>query len=148
MTGCAKNAAADTVAGARPVQGEIPATEPVAIGPAEAPYAGFLERLPAGLGSKIVALRSEDHYVRVYTPLGDTLVLATLSEAVRTCESLGLTGVRVHRCWWIAAGAVTEIVRNGRKLAVRLENGVEVPVSQTYREVARHAGILRAAGSA
>ena len=108
----------------------------------KAPYTAFLEKLPPAMGRDIVALHSEDHYVRVYTRLGDTLILATISDAIAKLEALGIAGQRVHRSWWIAIGAVARVETQGRRVTAILENGIEIPVSQTYRELARHAGAL------
>lgn len=105
--------------------------------------AGFLRRVPADLRRDVIALHSEDHYVRVFTLLGNTLVLGTLSEAADSLAQAGLRGQRVHRSWWVANDAVLESVTHGRRRVVRLTNGLEVPVSQTYRELARQAGIVR-----
>lgn len=105
----------------------------------------FLSRIPPALGREILALHSEDHYVRVYTGQGDALILAAISDAVRGAEAGGCAGVRVHRSWWVANGAVSASHLRGRKMIVLLTNGLEVPVSQTYRELARMSGMLSAA---
>lgn len=102
----------------------------------------FLRRLSPSLGRDVIALQSEDHYVRVHTRLGDTLVLATLSDAIAGVERSGIVGQRVHRSWWVAHGAVASANTSGRRMTAVLGNGIEVPVSHTYREVARLAGVL------
>jgi LytTr DNA-binding domain len=104
---------------------------------------GIFAKLPVGLGHDVLAVHSEDHYVRIYTPLGDALVLGTMSDAIATLERGGSSGQQVHRCWWVASGAVTETLWQGRRLVARLSNGLEVPVSQTYREVARVSGVVK-----
>jgi LytTr DNA-binding domain len=103
---------------------------------------GFLGRLPPALGRDVLALQSEDHYVRVFTRLGDTLILTSFSDAIETLGLNGLAGQRVHRSWWIADGAVSESGTHGRRSFARLANGIEVPISQTYRETTRLSGIL------
>lgn len=103
---------------------------------------GFLSRIPPSLGRTILALHSEDHYVRVYTDRGETLVLAAISDAIRAVEAAGTAGNRVHRSWWVATAAVARSEASGRKLAVHLSNGIEVPISQTYREVAKISGLI------
>lgn len=109
---------------------------------------GFLSRIPRALGRDVLALQSEDHYVRLFTRDGDALILASISEAVRALESGGCAGQRVHRSWWIAIGAIGKSEVRGRRMFVTLVNGVEVPVSQTYREVARIAGLVPSAAHA
>jgi hypothetical protein len=104
---------------------------------------GFLSRIPPALGRNILALHSEDHYVRVYTRQGDALILAAISDAVRALELSGCLGLRVHRSWWVANGAISGSELRGRKMIVSLENGIEVPVSQTYREIAKVSGLVK-----
>jgi hypothetical protein len=96
-------------------------------------FVGFLERLPPFLGRDVIALHSEDHYLRVYTRKGDALVLVTISEAIRTLESLGFSGLQVHRSWWLSLDAVIEAKIRDRKTYAMLNTGLEVPVSQTYK---------------
>jgi LytTr DNA-binding domain len=108
----------------------------------EVPAIGFFARLPAHIGKNIVALHSEDHYLRVYTSLGEALVLGRLSDAIELCEARGLTGTRVHRSWWVVDSAVASNHIDGRKVFLLLDTGTKVPVSLSYREIARTAGLL------
>ena len=55
-----------------------------------------------------------------------------LSDAV---ARTGREGPQVHRAWWVARDAVTEVIRDGRNLRLKLLNGLEVPVAR--RSVAR-----------
>ncbi len=99
----------------------------------------LLARLPAKLGRNVLALEAEDHYVRIHTDLGSTLVLARLSDAI---TELGpIEGVRVHRSYWVRKGAVTRVFTQGKGLRLKLTNGLEVPVSQAYKELARNFGL-------
>lgn len=87
------------------------------------------ERLPAGLkAAEIFAVTSEDHYLRVHTAAGSTLILMRLSDALVELE--GVEGAQVHRSWWVARAAVTGTRRDGRKLFLRLKGGLEAPVSR------------------
>ncbi len=108
----------------------------------------ILSRIPPALGRDVLALHSEDHYVRVYTRQGDALILAAISDAVRTLELNGYHGQRVHRSWWVANGAIAGSEVRGRKLMVSLANGIEVPISQTYREIVKASGLVGAARQA
>ena len=124
------------------------ATAAPALSSAEvAAAASFLERVPGHIARDILALQSEDHYVRVHANAGDALVLGTISDAINAVEGQGVVGQRVHRSWWVAKAAVAQSRADGRRLVVVLANGLEVPISQTYRELARLAGIV-AAGKA
>ena len=97
---------------------------------------GVLLRLPAVIGHDVIALQAEDHYVRVHTRHGNALVLGSLSEAAADLERSGIEGQRTHRSWWVANGAVTAQHKRGRQLYLQLVNGIEAPVSVTYRQMA------------
>jgi hypothetical protein len=108
-----------------------PAPPPAAL-PASAPPDVFLRRLPAALGHDLLALEMEDHYVRVHTALGSTLILLRLRDAV---TELGAdSGLQVHRSWWVAQGSVARVEREAGKVTLVLRNDLRVPVSKTYRE--------------
>lgn len=118
------------------VGGATPDAEP---DPAPQIAGGLAERLPEKLGGNILALKAEDHYVRVYTDRGSDLVLYRLSDAIT--ELAALDGVRVHRSYWVRKSSVRGVQRHGRGLLLTLSNDLEVPVSQTYKELAREAGL-------
>jgi hypothetical protein len=101
----------------------------------------FLDRIPARLGDRLLALSSEDHYLRVHTERGDDLILLPLAQAI---EELGSeAGVRTHRSWWVARDAVEAVERDGDRTSLVLRGGLRVPVSRTYRLAVRDAGLLR-----
>jgi len=97
-------------------------------------------RLPARLGRELLCLQMEDHYVRVHTPAGSTLLLMPLKEAI--AELNGTPGLRVHRSWWVARTAVDRPLSDGRNLKLRLVNGLEVPVARASVAEVRAAGWL------
>lgn len=101
----------------------------------------LLERLPPKLGREIIALGMEDHYVRVFTRRGDTLVLMRMADAI---HDLGATeGARVHRSWWVRRAAVAAIERRGRGGWVRLDTGLEIPVARRrLAELARQGWLI------
>jgi len=89
----------------------------------------FLERLPLPYSRAVlIAVRSEDHYVRAYTSAGDTLILMRLSDAVAELE--GLEGAQVHRSWWVSRAAVDAWRREGGQRFLLLRGGLMVPVSR------------------
>ena len=106
------------------------------------PVTGFLERLPVRYRTaELYAISSEDHYLRVHTSLGEELILMRLADAVR--ELNGTEGLQVHRSWWVAKAGVTDEKRiDGRSLLI-LPTGTEVPVSRSYRNSAKAAGLIR-----
>ncbi|WP_061921768.1 LytTR family DNA-binding domain-containing protein [Altererythrobacter epoxidivorans] len=121
-----------------------PATEEAGASEAGAPTAAmrrkaqFLERLPPALGSDLIALEMEDHYVRAHTPLGSELILMRMRDAV--AELGGIEGMQVHRSWWVARGAVEDVEREGRNVRLVLGNGITAPVSRAKVAVLKDAG--------
>ncbi len=105
--------------------------------PAPAPGAApsddnrFRAKLPLHLQSaRLLALASEDHYLRVYTDSGSAMILMRLSDAI---AELGReTGAQTHRSWWVARDAVIKAVRGDGKATLTLSDGTEAPVSRTY----------------
>lgn len=106
------------------------------------PFATFMDRLPLKLrAAELHAVASEDHYLRVYTSLGEEMILMRLADAVR--ELSQADGLQVHRSWWVAKQGVQEEKRvDGRSLLV-LSSGIEVPVSRSFRAKAKEAGLIR-----
>ncbi len=100
----------------------------------------FLRRIPAKLGTDLLWLSAEDHYIRVTTPLGSDLILCRLSDAI--AELGAEAGQRVHRSHWVARGAVKSAERRDGKTALLLTNGDCVPVSQSYLPALKAAGWL------
>lgn len=108
-----------------------PAPSPVAIPAATTPSAGqprFLDRLPPHLGSDLIALEMEDHYVRAHTVLGSELILLRLRDAIAELD--GIDGQQVHRSWWVARHAVEDVRRDGRNLRLILPGGLQAPVAR------------------
>jgi DNA-binding LytR/AlgR family response regulator len=102
--------------------------------------APFLRRIPLKLGSELLYIATEDHYLRVTTKLGSDLILFRLSDAI--AELGPAAGQQVHRSYWVARDAVAAIERNGQRTSLTLVNGAEIPVSRTYLRNLRDAGWL------
>ena len=99
----------------------------------------FLDRLPPKLmGGAIYAVEAEDHYLRVRTSKGDDLILMRLTDAVRELE--GLEGIQVHRSWWVARDGVTQVIRDGARVTLKLKDGTLSPVSRPNVKALRDAG--------
>jgi hypothetical protein len=88
----------------------------------------FSARLPTGFGP-LLALSSEDHYVRAHSEASSTLILFRLRDAIAELDP-ELKGMQVHRSWWVAQQAVSGHKRSDRTLRLVLHNGLEVPVSR------------------
>lgn len=90
----------------------------------------FLSRLPKSLGTDLISLQAQDHYVEATTHKGKELVLLRLSDAIS--ELSAETGIQTHRSWWVAKKHVHEQVKKNGKPFLKLSNGVEVPISRTF----------------
>jgi hypothetical protein len=82
----------------------------------------------APLGSEVLALQMEDHYVRVHRATGSELILMPLGRAV---ERVAAEGLRTHRSWWVAKQAVVAVEGDARSMRLRLSNGVVAPVARS-----------------
>lgn len=121
---------------------EVTTTPPLPVaGPAEAPSQPRLfDRLPPALGTDLVALEMEDHYLRVHTALGSDLILLRMRDAVAELD--GLDGAQVHRSWWVARAAVETVERDGRNIRLVLGKGLVAPVARNMVPVLKSAGWL------
>jgi len=108
-----------------------PGEEPV---PAAFPSA-LLNRLPPEIGSAIIALETEDHYLRVHAAGGSALILMRMADAVALLDPQ--LGAQVHRRWWVAQAAVAGVRTEGQKLSLCLIDKTVVPVGRTFSAAAR-----------
>ena len=100
--------------------------------------ARFLSRLPPEKSGALICIKTEDHYLRVTTVAGETLVLMRMKDAV--AELAEVDGRQVHRSYWVARAAVRQSWRAGRKRRLALDNGLEVPVSESFAPDLKAAG--------
>ena len=102
----------------------------------------FRDRLPHHLRTaNLLALQSEDHYLRVHTDLGDTLILMRLSDAI--VELNGVPGAQTHRSWWVSRDSVIKSARGDGKAMLTLRGEIEAPVSRNYLKPLSDAGWFR-----
>lgn len=92
----------------------------------------FLSRLPDHLGSQLLHLQMEDHYLRATTAKGADLILIRFRDALQ--ELSDYDGLQVHRSWWVARDAVEKLSRQGRKIELLMVDGTRIPVSAGYRK--------------
>lgn len=111
----------------------LPLSDKEAI-PAAFPSA-LLSRLPPEVGSDIIALETEDHYLRVHAAGGSALILMRMADAVALLDPR--LGAQVHRRWWVAEAAVAGLRTEGRKLSLCLVDKSLVPVGRTFSAAAR-----------
>ncbi len=81
------------------------------------------------MGTDVISLSRQDHYVEVTTSLGKQLILLCLSDAIAELE--GLRGQRVHRSHWIAIAHARDIRKVGARRVVKLSDNRDLPVSDT-----------------
>ncbi len=99
----------------------------------------LLDRLPPPYrAGPVLALEAEDHYLRVHTPAGSTLILLRLSDAIAELD--GEDGAQTHRSWWVARDAVSRVDRNDGRATLHLPGDLVVPVSRTHYRNLRAAG--------
>lgn len=98
----------------------------------------FLRRIPARLGTELLYIAVEDHYLRVHTRVGSDLVLLRLSDAVGELDPA--IGRQVHRSYWVARNAVARIERAEHRTWLVLTSGARIPVSRTHLPVLRAEG--------
>jgi hypothetical protein len=89
--------------------------------------AAWRAALPAELGDDIIAVGSELQYLRVWTTRGTALVLGALQEVE---DSEGVSGMRVHRSWWVHANHVRSVRRRSDSLVCRMSDGRDILVSR------------------
>lgn len=97
----------------------------------------LFDRLPPALGTDLVALEMEDHYLRVHTTLGSDLILLRMRDAVAELD--GIAGAQVHRSWWVARGAVQQVEREGRNIRLILPRDLVAPVARNMVPVLKEA---------
>jgi len=118
------------------VLGRAPAVpEPAAEAIPAAFPAALLSRLPPGIGRDIIALETEDHYLRVHAVGGSALILMRMADAVALLDPR--LGAQVHRRWWVAEAAVAGMRAEGQKLSLCLIDNKVVPVGRTFIAAAR-----------
>lgn len=114
-----------------------PPTEPASL--TDPARVAFRERLPfKHQKADIYALSAEDHYLRVHTSAGSTLILMRLYDAIRELE--GIEGSQTHRSWWVARDAIEDIRRQDGRVSLTLRGNIEAPVSRSYQKVLKADG--------
>ena len=96
----------------------------------------LLKLLPERLGTDLIYIKSEDHYLEVHTTVGSSLIKMRFSDAV---AELSDRGIKVHRSYWVATRHVKRSVRSGRRTLLRLTGDHKVPVSVTHMPAVRAA---------
>ena len=122
--------AAQPAGPAAPADPATPAAPPAASVP---PYSIF-DRLPRRLGTDLIYLTVDDHYVEAHTRAGSAILLMRFADA---CAELSDRGLQVHRSYWVAKRYMKRLVRRDGRAVLRLITGQEIPVSRTYLAAVR-----------
>ena len=96
----------------------------------------MFDRLPRQLGTDLIYLKVEDHYVKAYTPAGSGLILMRFADAV---AELSAHGLQVHRSYWVAKPYMKRVMPKDGRTVLRLTTGQDIPVSRTYLRAVRAA---------
>jgi hypothetical protein len=112
---------------------------------AEAIRPKLFDRLSPTFRGPVIALQSEDHYVRVHGMSGSELVLLRLRDAI--AEMAGVAGEQVHRSWWVSCDGVASLGQVGRSWVVHLRNGETAPVARDSVPRLQRSGFLPAPSS-
>ena len=89
-------------------------------------------KLSPHIRGELYCLKSEDHYLRVYTDKGNELIFFKMKDAVEGLKSY--SGIRVHRSYWVNTTAIIKYQKESNKLMVQLKNNMKIPVSRSYYE--------------
>lgn len=93
--------------------------------------AGLIEgtRLPPD--AKLIAIKAEQHYIKLWSDKGTDLVryrFRDVSDTLADCK-----GAQVHRSWWVNLDDVQSYRQAGRKLELVIDDDLRVPVSLSYK---------------
>lgn len=91
-----------------------------------APMAAFLP--PEFRNARVLAVQADDHYLRIHTDRGATLIHMAIGEAERLLEKED--GIRTHRSWWIARAALDSVERKPGRISLKLKDGSLAPVAR------------------
>ncbi len=100
----------------------------------------LLQRLDLVKRGALISLSVQDHYTEVATSKGTSLVLLRLSDAITEADPV--PGLQVHRSHWVATGEVKSARRDGAKAVLTMSDGRDIPVSRTYVQAVKDAGLL------
>ena len=115
--------------------GSVPPAATAAGAPLTRPRSVF-DRLPREIGTDLIYLKVEDHYVKAFTPAGSGLILMRFADAV---AELSAHGLQVHRSYWVAKRYMKRVLQKDGRTVLRLTTGQEIPVSRTYLRTVRAA---------
>ncbi len=112
-----------------------PPSSPDTPGGGRTPDSGFdrddiRARLPHALGTDVILVSSDMHYLHVHTTKGKCMIHGALKTVT---AQLGDLGMLVHRSHWVAHRHVQRIVRKESGVELLMSNELRAPVSRRNR---------------
>ena len=105
---------------------DLPPPEP------EPPRAGLIEGSNLPDTAEIIAIKAEQHYIRIWSDAGTDLVRYRFMDLA---DALGdSNATQVHRSWWVNLGQVRGSRTAGRNIELDLGEDLKVPVSLSYKK--------------
>ncbi|RXJ72209.1 hypothetical protein CS022_16790 [Veronia nyctiphanis] len=102
-------------------------------------YEEFMANIPVEKRGTLLCLEMADHYLTVHTDKGRHMMLMRLKDATALLRQY--PGLQTHRSWWVAHDAVVKVVKSGRKFHLELSNELSVPVSRSFIDNVKAAGL-------
>jgi hypothetical protein len=83
----------------------------------------------------LYSVSAEEHYVRIHTSSGDALIYKRFADAVKELDVMN--GIRIHRSHWVSPYAISSVIRDGKTMYIKLQDGERLPVSRPYQAMVR-----------
>lgn len=98
----------------------------------------FLRRLNPEKRGSVCRVSADNHQLIVITDKGESKLRLRFGDALE--ELAEFDGARIHRSHWVAFSNIHSVVPDGRRHAVKLSCGTELPVSPKRLDALREAG--------
>ncbi|MEM7017656.1 MAG: LytTR family DNA-binding domain-containing protein [Pseudomonadota bacterium] len=103
---------------------------------------GFLNEIPQAYRQQIDAVEAQQNYIKVYAADQTFMILYRFGKAV---EELGdEQGIKTHRSFWVNYSAMQCLQQNGSQQFILTKNGMQVPVSRSFREAVKKLNLPKA----
>jgi hypothetical protein len=89
----------------------------------------FLSLIPKEVGNDIIYLKSELHYVRVVTTVGETLVLFNMKDAIADLKT-NCEGIQTHRSYWVSGQYIKSLITEKNRKYIITSKDQRIPVSR------------------
>lgn len=89
----------------------------------------FFSLIPGEIGTDVICLKSELHYVRVVTTVGEKLVLYNMKDAIADLEIIS-EGIQTHRSYWVSGRHIKSLTTDNNYKYIITTNDQRIPVSR------------------